>query len=141
MRPALAADHAQPAPRPIVFVSHFRVKPGHEPAIRAMWTEVADAIAADKPRTAAYLAYLDADGGSLSIVHVFPDPASLAAHFAGASERAAAAYAHMDPAGWEVYGAPDPANLAELEASAARAGVQLSVSSEPIGGFLRAPDR
>jgi hypothetical protein len=122
----------------IVFISHFDVKPGHLGALRGMWDEVAAELEASKPATTAQVAYLTEDGSRLSIVHVFPDADALAAHFVGAGERARAAYEHIVPAGWEVYGRPDAANLAGLRAEAEQAGVRLTVMPDAIGGFLRA---
>jgi quinol monooxygenase YgiN len=129
------------AERPIVFISHFAVKPGHADSFRAMWDSVAAELETAKPATAAYLAYLDDGGDRLTIVHVFRDAAALAAHFIGAGERSRAAYEHIVPAGWEVYGQADAANLDELRAAAAASGVPLRVEPEALGGFLRTTER
>ena len=122
---------------PIVFISHFTVKPGHADALRAMWSSVAADLEASKPATTAQVAYLSADSGRLSIVHLFPDAAALRAHFVGAGERSRAAYEHVVPAGWEVYGRPDDAELAGLRAEADASGVALTVEPDGLGGFLR----
>jgi hypothetical protein len=90
-----------------------------------------------KPRTAAYLGYLTESGGDVTIVHVFPDGEALTTHVFGADERSRAAYEHIQPAGWEVYG-PAPAEfLAQLGDSALAAGVDLVILPKPLGGFLR----
>ena len=122
---------------PIVFVSHFTVKPGHLDAIRPMWDAVTAQLEASRPATAAYLGYLDDRGDKLSIVHVFPDADAMAAHVVGAGDRAQAAYEHFTPAGWEVYGSPHPADLAMMREGARAAGVELSIEREALGGFLR----
>ena len=85
----------------------------------------------------AYLAFLADDAASLTIVHVFPDADAMGAHFAGANVRAAAAYEHIEPAGWEVYGRPHAADLDHLRAASQRAGVPLVWEPEALGGFLR----
>jgi quinol monooxygenase YgiN len=136
-----AGSERAPGAQPITFVSHFRVKPGHAPAFREMWDDVAAALEKAKPATTAYLAYLAADDAALTIVHVFPDADAMAAHFGGSDERAAAAYEHIEPAGWEVYGAPHTADLEQLRAASERSGVGLSVLPEALGGFLRAAPR
>ena len=127
--------------RPITFVSHFRVKDGHAEAFRGMWDEVAASLEATKPATAAYLGYLGEGATTLTIVHVFPDAAAMAAHFAGAEDRAAAAYAHIEPAGWEVYGTPASESLENLQGAAAQAHVPLAWVPEALGGFLRVASR
>ena len=122
---------------PITFISHFRVKAGHADAFRGMWSSVAGSLEGSKPATTAYLGYLSADATALTIVHVFPDAEAMAAHFAGAVDRAAAAYEHIEPAGWEVYGSPRPKSIELLRGAAAQAGVSLTWAPDGLGGFLR----
>lgn len=127
--------------QPIVMISHFTVKPGHLDALRSMWDAVSAELEATRPATAAYLAFLDEDGERLSIVHVFPDADAMAAHIVGAGERSRAAYAHVTPAGWEVYGRPHEAELAMMRNGAEAAGMSLLIEPDALGGFLRAPAR
>lgn len=127
--------------RPITFISHFRVKAGHVDEFRGLWESVSASIEATKPATTAFLGYLSEDATALTIVHVFPDADAMAAHFAGADDRAARAYAHVEPAGWEVYGAPRPESISILRGEAARFGVPLVWEPEGLGGFLRATTR
>ena len=121
----------------VVFVSHFEVKPGHLPAFRAMWDSIVLHLEQSKPRTASYLAYLTEGGGDLTIVHVFPDGDALTTHVFGADERSRAAYEHIQPAGWEVYGPAPEEFLAQLSESALAAGVDLAIQPRALGGFLR----
>jgi hypothetical protein len=123
--------------QPIVFISHFTMRPGHGEAFRTLWTSVIGQLESAKPATTAQLAYLDEGGSRLSIVHLFPGPDALAAHFLGSNERSRAVYQHIVPAGWELYGRPHAEQLASLRAEAATAGVTLTVEPEAIGGFLR----
>lgn len=126
---------------PITFISHFKVKPGHAEAFRGMWNDVASALETAKPATTAYLGYLSDDATALTIVHVFPDADAMAAHFAGADDRAAAAYEHIEPVGWEVYGSPHSGSIEMLQGAAASAGVPLAWEREGLGGFLRPTKR
>lgn len=121
----------------VVFVSHFEVKPGHLPAFKAMWDSIVLHLEQSKPRTASYLGYLTEGGGDLTIVHVFPDSAALETHIFGADERSRAAYEHIQPAGWEVYGPAPEEFLAQLGDSALAAGVDLVIQPKALGGFLR----
>ena len=76
-------------------------------------------------------------GADLSIVHLFPDADAMLAHVNGADERARAAYEHIQPAGWEVYGAGPDEVVAQLGEAAVAAGVDLSVRPASLGGFVR----
>jgi hypothetical protein len=125
------------AAKPIVFISHFTVKADHAASLRQMWDSVAADLEATRPRTAAYLAFVDETGNRFSIAHVFPDADAMAAHAVGAGERSRAAFEHFTPAGWEIYGRPHEAELEMLRQGAAAAGVDLSVEPEALGGFLR----
>ena len=129
------------AARAITFISHFRVKAGHLEAFEAMWSSVSGALEAAKPATVTFLGYLTDDRRTLSIVHVFSDAEALAAHFDGADDRAAAAYDHIEPAGWEIYGRPHDRNLAQLQAASSQTGAPLTVHPAGLGGFLRAAAR
>ena len=121
----------------VVFVSHFEVKPGHLPAFRAMWDSVVVGLESSKPRTAAYVGYLTEGGAELTIVHVFPDGDALASHVFGADDRARAAYEHIQPAGWEVYGPAPEEFISQLGEAALAAGVDLVIQPTAAGGFLR----
>jgi hypothetical protein len=132
-------DH--PSARAITFISHFRVRPGHLEAFEALWSSVSGALEASRPATVAFLGYLTDDRRTLTIVHVFPDDEALAAHFEGADDRAAVAYEHLEPAGWEIYGRPNDRNLAELQAASDHTGAPLTVHPAALGGFLRAAAR
>ena len=121
----------------VVFVSRFEVRPGHLSAFRAMWDSVVISLEASRPRTATYLAYLTEGGAELTIVHVFPDPAAMTAHVFGSDERSRAAYEHIRPAGWAVYGPAPEEILTQLGESALSAGVDLVIQPKALGGFLR----
>ena len=121
----------------ITFISHFRVKSGRSDEIREMAASISAQLEATKPGTVAFLPYLDEAGSTFSIVHIFPDPAALTAHFGGADQRSAAAYELIEPAGWEIYGQPDAAALNGLRREAESAGVALVVHPEALPGFLR----
>lgn len=122
---------------PITFISHFRVKEGRAEAVRSMFAAGATQLAAAKPRTAAFLGYLDEAGSRLTIVHLFPDAAAMDLHFEGAAERSQAAYELFEPAGWEIYGTPGPAALEMIKRDAAEAGVSLTLAPDALGGFSR----
>ncbi len=122
---------------PVVFISHFAIKEGTLVDLRRLSEEVIEHLREDKPRTALYLAYLDAVGTQVSFLHAFPDAQSMDLHFEGADERATTAYQYLEPRGWEIYGRPSEAALESMRRAAAGAGVPLTVVPDHLGGFLR----
>jgi hypothetical protein len=56
-------------------------------------------------------------------------------------ERATAAYEHIVPEGWEIYGPATATGVEQLRREAAAAGVTLSLAPQLLGGFLRTRDR
>ena len=126
-----------PTTEAVVFVSHFEIKPGQLEAFRAKWDSVALALESTKPRTATYLGYLTEGGGDLTIIHVFPDPAAMTTHVLGADERARAAYEHIRPTGWEIYGPAPEEIVAQLGEAAVVAAADLVIQPRTLGGFLR----
>jgi hypothetical protein len=126
-----------PMPEPIFFLSHFRIKDGQLDAVRQRTHEGAARLKAEKPRTALFLSYLDADGETISFLHAFADAESMDLHFVGADERSRAAYEYLEPLGWEFYGKPSTAALETMRHAAASAGVSLALHPEYLDGFLR----
>jgi quinol monooxygenase YgiN len=122
---------------PVVFVSHFRVKEGSTDHLRALVARVSAEMAAEKPRTLAYLSYLDEDGSNMTIVHVFPDAASMDRHFEGSEARSKRAYELVEPLGWEIYGHASERTVESMRHEAASAGVALNLEPAYLGGFLR----
>jgi quinol monooxygenase YgiN len=124
---------------PIVFISRFRLRPGAADAFANAYADVVGPIAASKPRTATFVAYVDADGSEVRIVHTFPDADAMSAHFEGSDERTNSIADLVEPAGFEVFGPAPTGAVDQLRREAAEAGVELSVFPRSLGGFLRAP--
>jgi quinol monooxygenase YgiN len=126
-----------PGSEPIVFVSHFRVKDGTGAGFQETVRKVVAQMRAEKLRTLAFLIYLDENGRTASIVHVFADAHSMDLHFAGAEQRSSAAYEHIVPTGWEIYGRPSDGVVETMRREAASAEVKLILQHEFQAGFLR----
>lgn len=122
---------------PVFFISHFAVKEGALDDLKRMSAGAMLGIREAKPRTVLFLSYLDEEGGRISFLHAFPDADAMDEHFAGADDRAAAAYEFIEPRGWEFYGKPSDQALEGIRATAAKFGVPLVVEPEFNGGFLR----
>jgi hypothetical protein len=127
--------------QPIVFISHFQVKSGRLDAYRRLTEEVTRQLEAERPRTAAFLHYLDPELSRVSIVHVFPDSVAMDLHFEGAADRSKAAFQHITPLGWEIYGPASDAAVATIREAAKAAGVDLVIAAQVLGGFLRLASR
>ncbi len=121
---------------PIVFVSHNRVKQGKLGALRDFLRDGTALLEGGKPRTRAFLAYLDDQGTTLTIVHVFADPDAMAAHIEGADQRTEAASEFIETTAIDIYGTPSEPILAAMR-QISGSGVALNVRPTYLGGFLR----
>jgi quinol monooxygenase YgiN len=122
---------------PIVFVSRSRVKEGQLEGLRGFLAEGGRALEREKPRTLAFLPYLDEDGATLTIVHVFADAEAMDLHLAGAGERSTAAYEFIETEAIEVYGAPS-AGVLDAMRGMTTTGARFVHVPEALEGFLRA---
>jgi quinol monooxygenase YgiN len=123
---------------PIVFVTRSRIRDGQLDALRAFLRDGVPAIERAKPRTLAFLPYLDEASREITIIHVFADAPSMTAHFEGLGERMAAAAPFIETIAYEVYGRPADELLGMLR-SLAGDDVRLDVRPEGLTGYLRLP--
>jgi hypothetical protein len=128
-------------PEPIMFISHFQIKDGAYVGFERLSLETTRDLESGKPRTLAFLTYLDDGRSRVSFVHVFADAQSMDAHFEGARERSSASSRFLVPAGWEIYGTPSAEALDTLREAASAGGVTLSVQPAYLTGFLRLSPR
>jgi len=121
---------------PIVFISHHRIKEGKLEGFKQFYQQGSELLRVNKPGTVVFLAYLDDDGTEVTIVHLFPDKQSMELHLQGADDRSEAAYEFLEPVRFEVYGrAPD--TFIEGMKQIDGLGVTLSITPQPLGGFIR----
>lgn len=123
--------------QPVVLIVHYDVRPGHQLAFQSMWDAMVIGLEGAKPRTAAYLGYLSGSGADLTLIHVFPDARAMAAHVLRPDDRWRAAYEHIIPAGYEIYGEAPAEVLEQFGNAALAAAVDLVVQPSALGGFLR----
>ncbi len=121
---------------PVVFISHFVVREGALEGLRRFADEGEAGLRVGKPRTVAFLMYLDEENRELTIVHTFPDADAMDRHFEGSDERSAASFEFLEPRGFEIYGRPSEAALATLQ-QAAESGLPLTLRPQLLRGFLR----
>ena len=98
----------------MVYISHFRIKPESIDDWWKMVNEVVPELETNKPRTAFQHFYVDEEGTSVSIVHVFPDSEAMDQHMEGASSRSQSAMEYLEPLGFELYGEPTESFLAAM---------------------------
>ncbi|MGI8616560.1 MAG: hypothetical protein ACR2L4_07250 [Actinomycetota bacterium] len=122
---------------PVFFISHFAIKEGALDDLKRISAEAMERLREEKPRTVLFLSFLDEEAGRISFLHAFPDADAMDEHFAGADERAAAAYQFIEPRGWEFYGKPSEQAMEGMRETAARFAVPLVVEPEFNAGFLR----
>lgn len=122
--------------KPIVFISHHKIKDGRLEEFKELSRQVIKQIEADKPGTLAQLSYLDEAGTQVSFVHLFPNAEAMDAHLEGVGERTNQAYQYLRPVGFEIYGTLSDSALAIMRESAGSESY-LEINPEPLGGFIR----
>ena len=121
---------------PIVFISQSRIRPGQLAGLRSFLAVGVPALEAAKPKTLAFLAYVDEASMTLTIVHQFANAAGFAAHIEGAGDRSDAAAAFIEPLAMEIHGAADEATIAAIR-SGLPDNVLVLIRADYLGGFLR----
>jgi len=122
---------------PIVFISHFTISAGKLDRLKLLAHEVSAQLEAEKPQTLTFLIYLDDNGSQATFVHLFANPAAMDLHFRGADKRSRTASEFLDPVGWEIFGQPSDAALAEMRKTATSAGAALTIQPDFAAGFVR----
>ena len=67
---------------PIVYVDRSEITPGRIADLERDISDLATFIERNEPRMLGYEVYFDAARSSMAVIHVHPDSASLASHFA-----------------------------------------------------------
>jgi hypothetical protein len=94
------------------------------------------ALEAAKPKTLAFLAYVNEASMTLTIAHLFANAAGFAAHVEGADDRSDAAAAFIEPLAMEIHGAADEATIGAIQ-SGLPSDVPLVIGADYLSGFLR----
>ncbi len=121
---------------PIIFISNQRVKEGKLDGYKQYYRQVAELTKANKPGTAAHLAFANEEGTEVSIVHIFPDAESMELHMVGVDALAKKGYEFVEVTSFEIFGRPGDKVLGTMM-QIAGSGVALHLKSEPIGGYIR----
>jgi len=121
---------------PIVFISHFKIKEGKLEDVKELSKTVSNFIEANKPGTAAFLQFINADGTELSIIHIFPDADAFDKHNEGAGERSNKAFELIVPTHRDIYGMPSDQAMAILTPPEG-SGISINQMSQVVGGYIR----
>lgn len=121
---------------PIVFVSKHGVKAGNATQLREQYEQTTGYIAAEKPGTAVFLAYLNEAETEICTIHVFPDASAFDAHLEGVGERSEGMMELLEYGEFEIYGSASPEALEMME-QAASVGASLTVRPDFVAGYLR----
>jgi len=121
---------------PIVFISHFKIKEGKLEDVKQLSENVSKFIEANKPGTAVFLQFTNADGTELSIIHVFPDADAFDKHNEGAGERSNKAFEVIIPTRREIYGLPSDQAMAILTPPEG-SGIIFKQMPELAAGYIR----
>jgi quinol monooxygenase YgiN len=121
---------------PIFFISHNKIKEGQLETLRESSQKTMQLLREQKPDTVLFLAYVSDDGGEVSFLHVFPDAEAMDIHFRVAEERSKKAYEFIESKSMEIYGSPS-GSVREMLKQIGESGVQVTIESDYLGGFLR----
>jgi hypothetical protein len=121
----------------IVYVDTSDVREGALEELKAGMKELADFVAANEPRIAAYNVYFSADGTTMTVVHVHPDSASLEFHLevAGPVFRRLAHLVTLSSV--HIYGEPSEVALEQSHAKARLLGRDEVMVDGLYAGFTR----
>lgn len=122
-------------PEPIIFIAHQKIKPGKTEEYRKVYQDVGKWMEANKPRTAAHIAYVSEDGTQASVVHIFPDIEAMEAHMQNTGEVGREAFTLMEITGFDVYGTPSKMVLDSMLKMIP--GAKLTIKPLSAGGYIR----
>ncbi|MFZ0532717.1 MAG: hypothetical protein WAM09_06020 [Anaerolineales bacterium] len=121
---------------PIVFISRNRIKEGMFDDFRKHYLDSIPLIEASKPGTLVQVAYVNKDATEVDIVRLFPNAEALDLQLQGADDRSKITYKFIEPTRIEIYGSPSNYAI-EMMKKVAGSGINVSISPQFMGGFIR----
>jgi len=107
---------------PIVYVDRSTVRPGKHAELQRAIGALAALVESNEPQILAYTAFLDADGATLTVIHVHADAASLERHFDVVASALPPFAELLEVRSMDIYGQPTEATLARLHEKGAMLG-------------------
>ena len=120
---------------PIIFISHQKVKQGKAEEYKQAYQEIGKWMEANKPHTAAHIAYINDDGTEASVVHIFPNIEAMEEHMQNLGDVGAKAFALMEIVGFDVYGTPSKMVLDSMLRMIP--GAKVTMKAQSAGGYIR----
>ena len=122
---------------PFIYVGTYQVSEGRFDDARRALAEAVEFIDANEPRLISFNIYANEDAGTISIVQVHPDSASMDFHMKLVAEHLSSALEPYlgSPVGAQIFG-EGPSTVDTLR-SFADSDAELAVTPEHIGGFTR----
>ncbi|MFW9889715.1 MAG: hypothetical protein ACFFER_16115 [Candidatus Thorarchaeota archaeon] len=121
---------------PIVFIIRHRVKHGMFDDFKNHYLKSIPLTEKSKQGTIIQLAYIDDNAAEVDIIRIFPTAKALDQQLQGADQRSKTTYKFIEPTGITIYGTPNNYAL-EMIKKVAGSGIDVSVKSQFIGGFIR----
>ena len=123
--------------QPLIYVDRSEVRPGKLDELRVAIAELAAFVEANEPWLLSYAAFVDPDGGQMSVTHIHRDPESLERHFEVAGPRFSRFVELVRLVRIDLYGSPSDAAVGSLREKAALLG-GATVEVHPLAaGFIR----
>ena len=119
---------------PIIFIAHQRIKQGKVEEYKKVYQEVGEWMEANKPETAAHIAYVSEDGTEASVVHIFPNMEAMEKHMQDLGDIGAKAFTLMEIIGFDVYGTPSKMVLDSMLRMIP--GAKVTLRPQPAGGYI-----
>lgn len=122
-------------PEPIIFIAHQKIKPGKTEEYKKIYQDVGGWMEANKPQTAAHIAYVSEDGTEASVVHIFRDIEAMETHMQNLGDLDVNPFTLMEIVGFDVYGTPSKMVLDSMLKMIP--GAKVTMRPQPAGGFIR----
>ena len=120
---------------PFIFIAHQKIKQGKVEEYKKVYQEVGEWMEANKPQTAAHIAYVSKDSTEASVVHIFPDIEAMEKHMQNLGDVGAKAFTLMEIVGFDVYGTPSKMVLDSMLKMIP--GAKVTMKPQPAGGYIR----
>ncbi|HEY3263398.1 MAG TPA: hypothetical protein VGJ95_24520 [Pseudonocardiaceae bacterium] len=125
--------------QPIVYVDTSEVREGRLAELKAAMDDLARFVEANEPQLLAYNVYFSADGGTMSVLHINPDSASLELHMKLAGPKFPPIGEFINMLSIDVYGRPEISLVEQLRRKAELLGSGKVRVHDLHAGFARPP--
>ena len=120
---------------PIIFIAHQKIRPGKTEEYKKIYHDVGEWMEANKPQTAAHIAYVSEDGTEASVVHIFRDIEAMETHMQDLGDVGMKPFTLMEIVGFDVYGTPSKMVLDSMLKMIP--GAKVTMKPQPAGGYIR----